>query len=59
MFFVVSLVRNLLITPDKLGKNLEQHIRDLLSRSVEGSYSVQYGCIIAVLSINEIGGGMV
>ena len=59
MFFVMNLVKNLLITPDKLGPNLSNHIRELLKRTVEGSCNSRYGSIIAVLMIDAIGEGMV
>ena len=59
MFFVLSLDKHLVVTPDYLGPNLYQHIVDVLMRTVEGSCSKRFGYIIKVLNMGDIGEGKV
>ena len=59
MFFVLTLSKNLVVTPEYLGPNLYFHIIDVLKRTVEGSCSPRYGYLLKVLKMGEIGEGKV
>jgi len=59
MFFVLSLKKNLLVTPEFLGQKLSTHLHNLLKKAVEGSFSTKYGYIVKVLTIDKAGAGKV
>mmetsp|Transcript_23549 Transcript_23549/g.41749 ORF Transcript_23549/g.41749 Transcript_23549/m.41749 type:complete len:174 (-) Transcript_23549:58-579(-) len=59
MFFLLSLKKNLLVTPDMLGPKLFKHLKKVLKRSVEGTCSSRYGYIINVLIVDGYGEGKI
>ena len=59
MFFVLELMKNLLVTPPFLGKNLETHLFDILQASVEGNFNERFGYILKVTDIKNVGEGRV
>lgn len=59
MFFVMSLNRTLVINPRFLGPQLEPTLKRRLKELVEGTVNPRFGFIICVLSIEELGDGLV
>jgi DNA-directed RNA polymerase II subunit RPB7 len=59
MFFVLTLKKYILVTPDLLGRKLFSHLFDVLKRTVEGTCSARYGYVVRVLKVDEHGEGKV
>jgi DNA-directed RNA polymerase II subunit RPB7 len=59
MFFILNLKKNLLVTPEYLGKKLSAQLLNLLKRAVEGSFNSRYGYLVKVLTVDKYGEGKV
>ncbi|KAI6031005.1 RNA polymerase Rpb7 [Pisolithus marmoratus] len=59
MFFIKELTHTILLHPSYFGPRMLQFLESKLYADVEGTCSGQYGYIIAVVSILDIGRGMV
>lgn len=59
MFFILNLDKNLLVTPPYLGRNLDNHLLEILQHSVEGAFNERYGYILKVINVTKIGEGKV
>lgn len=59
MFFIKELSHTILLHPSYFGPRMLQFLESKLYADVEGTCSGQYGYIIAVVSILDIGRGMV
>ncbi|KAJ3489860.1 hypothetical protein NLI96_g1830 [Meripilus lineatus] len=59
MFFIKELSHTILLHPSYFGPRMLQYLESKLYADVEGTCSGQFGYIIAVVSILDIGKGMV
>jgi len=59
MFFIKELTHTILLHPSYFGPRMLQYLESKLYADVEGTCSGQFGYIIAVVSILDIGKGMV
>ncbi|KAI0041828.1 hypothetical protein FA95DRAFT_1548271 [Auriscalpium vulgare] len=59
MFFIKELTHTILLHPSYFGPRMLQFLESKLYSDVEGTCSGQFGYIIAVVSISDIGKGMV
>ncbi|TFY78546.1 hypothetical protein EWM64_g5468 [Hericium alpestre] len=59
MFFIKELTHTILLHPSYFGPRMLQFLESKLYSDVEGTCSGQFGYIIAVVSILDIGKGMV
>lgn len=59
MFFILNLKKNLLVTPEYLGKKLSTQLLNLLKRAVEGSFNPRHGYLVKVLTVDKYGEGKV
>ncbi|KAI0030626.1 hypothetical protein K488DRAFT_79534 [Vararia minispora EC-137] len=59
MFFIKELTHTILLHPSYFGPRMLQFLESKLYADVEGTCSGQFGYIIAVVSILDIGKGMV
>eukprot|EP00039_Didymoeca_costata_P027576 m.18700 g.18700 ORF g.18700 m.18700 type:complete len:172 (+) comp6383_c0_seq2:188-703(+) len=55
MFYFVMLEEEILVHPKHFGRDLKRAIKDQLYTKVEGKVNGQYGHIISVVSVEEIG----
>ncbi|KAF8468105.1 RNA polymerase Rpb7 [Russula ochroleuca] len=59
MFFIKELTHTIMLHPSYFGPRMQQYLESKLYSDVEGTCSGQFGFIIAVVSISDIGKGMV
>ncbi|KAH9971032.1 hypothetical protein BGW80DRAFT_1475052 [Lactifluus volemus] len=58
MFFIKELTHTIMLHPSYFGPRMQQYLESKLYSDVEGTCSGQFGFIIAVVSISDIGTGM-
>ena len=59
MFFIVDFDRELILTPNQLGKHIKNKIKAKLIEKVQGECTEKYGYLICVIQINDIPNGMI
>merc|ERR1719240_654510 len=59
MFFHMELSKELLLYPKHFGPNIQGLLQEKLTHTVEGSCSGQYGFVVAVTDVIEIGKGRI
>jgi len=59
MFFHMELSKELLLYPKHFGPNIQGLLQEKLIHTVEGSCSGQYGFVVAVTDVIEIGKGRI
>ncbi|TFK20251.1 DNA-directed RNA polymerase II subunit [Coprinopsis marcescibilis] len=59
MFFIKELTHTILLHPSYFGPRMESYLESKLYADVEGTCSGQFGFIISVVSVLDIGKGMV
>ena len=59
MYIKLKIRDSVRVPPNRFGENLEEVIRDILWERFEGTVDKEYGVIVAILSIDEIGEGRI
>ncbi len=59
MFFIMNFVEPIIMSPNTLGKELQNLIKARLIERVQGSVTERYGYIICVVKFMEIGSGKI
>ncbi|KAI9439699.1 RNA polymerase Rpb7, partial [Lactarius indigo] len=54
-----ELTHTIVLHPSYFGPHMQQYLRSKLYSDIEGTYSSQFGFIVAIVSISDIGKGMV